>query len=141
MASVIYNDFKQRLISGEVDMDNDQIWCALFPSSYTPNNDTQGVWSDVSASEIAAGNGYAAGGTILTGVTVMVNMSTDKGIFDANDVTWPNSTITARYAVLYKKATATTSWLVAAFDFGADKASSNGDFTVQWNASGIIDLT
>jgi hypothetical protein len=140
MASVIYNSFKQRLMTGEVDMDNDQIWCALFPTAYSPNDDTQNVYADISASECAAGNGYVAGGTILTGVTVMLNLSTNKGILDANDVTWANSTITARFAVLYKKNASNNSWLVAAFDFGADKASSNGDFTVQWNASGIIDL-
>ncbi len=140
MASVIYNTFKQRLMTGEVDMDTDSIYCALFPVAYSPNIDTQSVWSDVSASECAAGSGYVAGGTILTGVTVMKNLTTDKGIFDANDVTWANSTITARYAVLYKSATPTTSWLIAAFDFGADKSSSSGDFTIMWNANGIIDL-
>lgn len=140
MASVVFNTFKQRLMTGEVDMDSDSIYVALFPNTFTPNVDTQSVWSDVSGDECAAGSGYVAGGTILTGVTVMKNLTTDKGIFDANDVTWASSTITARYAVLYKSDTPTTSWLIAAFDFTTDKSSSSGDFTIMWNANGILDL-
>lgn len=41
---------------------------ALVAASYTPNSGTGGhdEWADVSANEIAAGNGYAAGGYALT---------------------------------------------------------------------------
>ena len=54
-----------------------------------------------------------------------------------------NSTITARRAVLYDDSGATDAdkavllWV----DFGQDESSSNGDFTVQWNASGIATVT
>jgi len=141
MASVIYNTFKQRLMDGEIDFDNDQFYVCLLSNAYTANIDTQNVYSDISANEIS-GPGYVAGGTLLTGVTVTINLVSDKAILDANDVTWATSTITARYCNIYKHSgTSSTSWLVATFDFGSDKSSSSGDFTVQWNASGIIDLT
>jgi hypothetical protein len=141
MASVIYNTFKQRLMDGEVDFDTDQFYVFLSSNAFTPNADTQNVYTDVSASEITGVN-YVAGGTLLTGVTVTLNLSTDKAILTANNVTWASSTITARYCTIYKKAgSSPVSWLVASFDFGSDKSSSAGDFTVQWNASGIIDLT
>jgi hypothetical protein len=140
MASVIFNAFKQKLMVGEVDFDTDVFNVALLTSSFTPNIDTMMVWGDtgVSSNEIT-GVAYVTGGTVLAGMTVTLNTSTDKAILDATDVTWASSTITARYVAIYK-ATAPL-WLVAAFDFGADKSSNNGDFTVQWNASGIMDLT
>ena len=138
MASVIFNAFKQKMMVGECDLDTDQFYVALLSSSFTPNIDSQAIWGDVSSNEIT-GTAYVAGGTLLAGMTVTLNLSTDKAILDANDVTWASSTITARYVAIYKHTD--PKWLVAAFDFGADKSSSNGDFTVQWNASGIMDLT
>jgi hypothetical protein len=138
MASVIFNAFKQKLMVGETDLDTHTFNVALMTSSYTPNDDTQTIWSDISANEIS-GAGYVTGGTMLAGMTVTLNLSTNKAILDATDVTWASSTITARYVVIYKLVD--PKWLVAAFDFGSDKSSNNGDFTVQWNASGIMDLT
>jgi hypothetical protein len=43
------------------------IKCALVTSAYTPNYAVNGhaVWADVSANEIAAGNGYTAGGATV----------------------------------------------------------------------------
>ena len=63
----------------------------------------------------------------------------DEPFFDANDVTWATSTISAKFAVLYKFSS--PQWLIAAYDFGVEKSSSVGDFTIQWNVSGIMDLT
>jgi hypothetical protein len=140
MASVIFNAFKQKLMVGACDLDTDVFNVALLTNSFTPDIDTMMVWGDtgVSSNEITGVN-YVSGGTILTGMTVMLNTSTDKAILDATDVTWASSTITARYVAIYKATE--PKWLVAAFDFGSDKSSNNGDFTVQWNASGIMDLT
>lgn len=48
---------------------------ALVTSAYTPDNTDAGheVWADVSANEIAAGNGYTAGGVALTGVALSLS--------------------------------------------------------------------
>ena len=60
-------------------------------------------------------------------------------VFDAADVTWASSTITARYGVLYKDTgTSTTSPLIVLVDFGQNESSSNGNFTVQWSTQGIF---
>jgi hypothetical protein len=138
MASVIYDAFKQKVMDAEADLDSGTFYVALLSNAYSPNAKTHAVWSDISGSEIS-GTGYVAGGTLLAGMTVTLNTSTDKAVLSANNVTWPNSTITARYCAIYKYTA--PQWLVCAFDFGADKASNNGDFTIQWNASGILDLT
>ena len=63
--------------------------------------------------------------------------------FDADDVAWANSTITARYAVIYDATPAADAdkKLLAYVDFGADKSSSSGTFQITWNASGIFTVT
>lgn len=50
---------------------------ALVTSSYTPSDGDSGheVWADASANEIAAGNGYSAGGIALTSVSLALNGS------------------------------------------------------------------
>lgn len=112
---------------------------ALVTSSYTPNQDTHDFFDDVT-NEVS-GTGYTAGGATLGSQAVTQDDTDNEGVFDAADVTWSNSTITARGAVLYKSTgTASTSPLIAYFDFTEDKSSSSGDFTISWNAEGIINI-
>ena len=87
-----------------------------------------------------SGDGYNAGGAEAT--TKAVTEATKVTTFDADDVTWTSSTITARYSILYlSTGTAGTSYLIGYADFGEDKSSSSGDFTVAWDDSGILTLT
>lgn len=59
---------------------------ALVSSAWAPNDATNEVWADVSANEIAAANGYAAGGGALTGVTLNQTAGTVK--FTSNAFVW-----------------------------------------------------
>lgn len=91
-----------------------------------------------------------SGGTEPTWVTTSFRETADNTVvwvqfgsaviwLDADDVTWASSTITARYAVIYKDTgVATTSPLIGFVDFGQDESSSNGNFTIQWSANGIL---
>jgi len=141
MANAIYNRFKQGILAGDYDLDNAlvDINVALVTSTYTPDIDTHEDFADIT-NEVT-GTGYTAGGATLASKTVTKDTVDDEGVFDAADVTWSSSTITARGAVVYlDTGTAATSLLIAYFDFGADKVSSSGDFTIQWNAEGIINV-
>ncbi len=141
MPNVLFNSFKKRIMDGSIDLDSDTLKVALMAGSFVPDMDLHTFWSDVRANEVA-GTNYTAGGQVLAGKVVTQDNAADKAVFDANDVTWSASTITARYAVIYKDTGVTTSSpLICCFDFGADKSSSNGDFTIQWNASGILNLS
>jgi hypothetical protein len=145
MASVIYNSFKQLLMTGDVRLDgggSQAFKCMLVTSSYVPNIDTHTSYRDVT-NEVANGNGYTTGGASLSGITVTRDLTNDLGKWDATDVTWANSTITARGAILYRSdpSDQTTNWLICYFDFTTDKSSSSGDFTIQWNANGILNLS
>lgn len=139
MADVIYNSFKAKIMDGSIDLDTDTIKVMLVTSTYVANQDTHDFKDDIT-NEVS-GTGYTAGGAALAGKAVTADNTDNEGVFDANDVTWPSSTITARAAVLYKDTgVAATSPIIAYIDFLADKTSSNGDFTIAWNAEGIINL-
>lgn len=139
MADLIYNSFKRDIMNGGIDLDTDTIKVALVTSAYTPNEDTHDNFDDVT-NEVT-GTGYTAGGATLASVTVTADTTDNEGVFDAADVTWSTSSITARGAVIYKSTgTASTSKLICYLDFVTDKTSSSGDFVIQWGSEGILNL-
>lgn len=114
---------------------------ALMGSGFTPNQDTQDAWDDISANEIAAGSGYTAGGAALTESDPTYDSATNKTILDAADATWAASTITAYYAVIYKyDATASAAYLLGYVDFGGAVTSTAGEFKITWAADGVLYL-
>lgn len=139
MADVIYNSFKARIMDGTIDLDTDTIKVALVTSTYTPDQDAHEDFADVT-NEVT-GTGYTAGGETLANAAVSIDDTDNEGVFDADDVTWASSTITARGAVVYQSTgTAATSQLICYLDFGSDQSSIAGDFTIQWNSEGILNL-
>ena len=140
MADVIYNSFKRDIMNGALDLDTDTIKVMLVTSSYTPDQDAHTKRSDVTNEVV--GTGYSAGGAALANKAVTADNTDNEGVFDADDLTWSSSTITARGAVLYKSRGGASSAdeLLCYIDFGSDKSSSAGNFTLQWAAEGIINL-
>jgi hypothetical protein len=140
--TTVYGKLAVSVFNKEIDFDSDTIKVALVTSSYTPNQDTNQYWSDVVANE-ASGTGYTAGGATLASKTVVYDGPTNKTTFDAADVSWTTSTITARYAVVYDSSPATdaTRPLLCYVDFGSNQSSSAGTFTASWSASGIFTIT
>lgn len=140
MASIIYNRFFLNLATGKIVVGTDTFKVALVDSTYTPNKDHTDWASgrDPYDSEVT-GDGYTAGGAALTGATAAAVDASDLANIDASDLTWSTSTITARYAVIYDD-TLSNNDLCCCFDFGSDKASANGAFTLQWNTAGIMTL-
>jgi hypothetical protein len=125
----------------EADWNSDTVKTMLCTSTYTPNQDTHQYKSSVT-NEIT-GTGYTATGTTLTTPAVAYNTGTNVWSFDADDASWTTATITARYAVTYDSTPSTdaTRPLLSYVDFGADQSVTGATFTVQWNASGIINIT
>lgn len=127
-------------MNGAIDLDTDTIHVALVTSTYTPDQDAHDFFNDIT-NEVS-GTGYTAGGSALANKAVTADNTDNEGVFDADDVVWTTSTITARGAVLYKKrgGASTADELIAYIDFGADKISTAGSFTIAWNAEGILNL-
>jgi hypothetical protein len=79
------------------------------------------------ATNEVSGTGYSAGGGTLTNVTPTTSGTT--AFADFADLTFSTATITARGALIYND-TATGDPSVVVLDFGADKTSTAGDFTI-----------
>lgn len=123
-----------------VDLDGDTIKLSLHTSSYTPDQDAHDFYDDVT-NEVGASGTYSAGGATLS-VTLSQDNTDNEGVFDATDVSFTSATITARYAVIYKSTgTSSTSPLVCLIDFGSNKTSTDGTFTITFAAEGIINIT
>ena len=104
---------------------------ALYTSSATMSASTTAY---ATTNEVS-GTGYTAGGNTLTNVDPTTSGTT--ALTDFADTTWSSSSITARGALIYNSSTTAGSAnrAVAILDFGADKTSTSGDFTVQFPAA------
>ena len=97
--------------------------CAMYTNSASF---TAATTAYTSANEVT-GTGYVAKGNSLTNVTPVSTGTT--AFVDFGDATWSSSTITARGAMIFND-TATADPSVVILDFGSDKSSSAGDFTI-----------
>tara|TARA_R110001592_G_scaffold132413_2_gene346971 strand:+ start:2691 stop:3071 length:381 start_codon:yes stop_codon:yes gene_type:complete len=102
------------------------IKCALYTNAATLNATTAAyaVGNEVSNS----GTNYTTGGNTLTNVAISVDGTT--AIFDADNVTFANATISAQAALLYNANNANSA--IAVLDFGGVKTSTNGTFELQF---------
>tara|TARA_R110000751_G_scaffold52510_1_gene114456 strand:- start:1446 stop:1898 length:453 start_codon:yes stop_codon:yes gene_type:complete len=130
--------FKKELLFGAHDFDTssgDTIKLALYTSSATMSAATTAY---ATTNQVASGAGYTTGGNTLNSVDPTSSGTT--AFLDFDNSTWGSSTITARGALIYNSTPNTTSIsltnpAVVVLDFGADKSSSSGDFTVQFPAA------
>lgn len=136
MADAIYNQFKEFMADGTIDMDGDVFAISLHGSNFV-NDSADTHWADVSATQ-TSGTGYTDGGDSLDSVTWVLSGGVVE--FDADDASWTSATFTADFAVI-RSATASGDPLVCALDFGGTQSVNNGTFTVQFNSAGIIQLS
>lgn len=109
--------------------------CALYTDAAAPTQELANKAAvDTLCTEVAEAGNYVAGGATLANKAVTEAARVTK--FDADDVEWASSTITARYAVLYE-GTNILIWV----DFGENKSSENGTFKISWDAGGIFTIT
>jgi len=124
--------FKKELLYGAHDFDassGDTFKIALYTNSATLNASTTAY---ATTNEVS-GTNYTAGGQALTPVDPTSSGTT--ALTDFTDETWSNATITARGALIYNTTPNTTSIsltnpAVIVLDFGGDKTSTAGNFTV-----------
>ena len=125
ITSAICTSFKQELLVGTHDFTNttgDAFKLALYTSSATLGASTTAYTTTGEAS----GTNYSAGGSTLTNVTPFATGTT--AVVDFNDLTFSTATITARGCLIYNSTDSNKA--VAAIDFGGDKTSTAGDFTI-----------
>ena len=132
ISQAMATSFKQELLEAVHNFKNsggDTFKVALYTSSATLGASTTAysTTNEVSSS----GTNYTAGGNTLTRVDPSSSGTT--GFTDFADTTWSTATITARGALIYNSTDSNKA--VAVLDFGADKSSSGGDFTITFPAA------
>lgn len=118
--------FKKELLQGVHNLTNgtgNAFKMALYTNSATFNATTTAY---TTGNEVT-GTGYTAGGDALTNVTPTSTGTT--AFAEYGDIKWTTSTITARGALIYNDTAAGDPTLLV-LDFGSDKSSSAGDFSV-----------
>ena len=85
------------------------------------------------SNELSSGNGYTAGGKVLTPIVPATSGQTAYVSF--NNVTWNPASFTCRGALIYNS---TTGAAVAVLDFGNDKSASN-TFTITFPTANSTD--
>ena len=116
-----------------VDWAADTIKVALLKEAYTPLQDTDDFYTDVSAQEIT-GTGYTAGGATLASTTATYDAASNTVRLDAADTEWTAASFSAYYAVIYKDTgVAATSPVLAYVDFGELVTVSSGTFKLEWD--------
>lgn len=124
--------FKVGILDGDFDFGtgtSQTFKIALYTSAATLGAATTAY----TTSNEVVGTGYSAGGQNLT-ISQIPTSSGTTAFIDFSDVTWSTATITARGALIYL-ANGTTNPAVAVLDFGGDKTSTAGNFTIQFPAA------
>ena len=85
----------------------------------------------VTTGEVASSGSYVTGGTALTRIDPSLDSTT--GITDFADHSYTTATITARGALIYNDTDSNKA--VCALDFGGNKTSTAGTFTIQFPAA------
>lgn len=136
ITQTLTTSFKVQLLSGAQNFNTGTTKVykiALYTSSATLDATTT-TYSGTS-NEVANGGGYTTGGKTLTVSQIPTSTGTTAFI-DFSDVTWTAATITARGALIYNSTDDTT---VGVLNFGSDKISTDGDFTIIFPAATSTD--
>tara|TARA_R100000388_G_C7140136_1_gene109558 strand:- start:94 stop:540 length:447 start_codon:yes stop_codon:yes gene_type:complete len=124
--------FKQELLEGGHNFKNSGGHTFKL-AMYTNSASFTAATTAYTTSNEVSGSGYTAGGGTLTRVDPTTSSTT--AFTDFADLTFSNATVTARGALIYNTTTgggSSTTDTVVVLDFGGDKTSTAGDFTIQF---------
>ena len=124
--------FKQELLVGTHNFTastGDTFKLALYTNTAAFDASTTAY---TATNEVGNSGSYAAGGGSLVNVTPTTSGTT--ALTDFDDLAFTTATITARGALIYNSSAAGNP-TVCVLDFGADKTSTSGTFTIQFPAA------
>ena len=90
IVSTLSNRFKFKRDNKEIDMANDVFKAILMDTAFAFDPDTHALLADVTANQLASGNGYTQNDKALAGVTRLEDDTADR-----SRTTWTNVTFTA----------------------------------------------
>lgn len=127
----------KNLVEQEIGWVASSINVALMKGGWVIDQDAPETYLDVVADE-ATGIGYTQNGVAIPNRAVVLDPATNETRLIGDAVQWPNSTITARGAIIYMLFAPYA--LLGYVDFAADRASENGLFRIEWPATGVLRL-
>ena len=108
---------------------------ALFTSAYTPNANTDELYSSLAGEVSSVGTGYTTGGIAVTAGKTSGYVDTTNARLDANDLSLASASFTARWGVLYNTS---NSKIRGIYDFGGDKVVTTGTIAILWHSDGLL---
>ena len=123
--------FKKELLEGVHNFKNSG-GSTFKLAKYTNSASFTAATTAYTTSNEISGTGYTAGGASLTRVDPTTSSTT--AFTDFSDLTFSSSSLTARGALIYNDS-ASGDPTVVVLDFGSDKSSSSGDFTIVFPAA------
>ena len=133
ITQAVCNSFKRDVLQEGHQIKTDTLKIALFTSAASLSAGTS-VYS--TSNEVVSSGGYAPGGGTLTGVTISLGATSAAGgtaIIDFADISFTSTTFSARGALIYNSTNSNKA--IAVLDFGSDKVSTNGPFTISFPAA------
>jgi len=131
ITQAVCTSFKQEILVEGHDFTattGDTFKIALYSSSASLGASTTAYSS---TNEVSNSGTYTAGGGALTSVTPTTSGTT--ALCDFSDISFTSATITARGALIYN--TSASNKAVVVLDFGGDKTSTSGTFTISFPAA------
>lgn len=124
----VSNHAKYQLAKGNIDLSADTLKVILMNSAFTFDKDAHATLADVTASQIATGNGYTQDDKTLTTVVLAEDDTNDKASMTCDNPTWTASggDIGPTGAYIIYDDTTTDDTVIACVDFGTDYTISSG---------------
>lgn len=91
ITSILSNHYKKQLMDGNIDFSSDTFRMILMNNTFVFDRDSHATYSDVSADELAAGNGYALSGELLISGELTEDDANDRGKMTWSDASWTAS--------------------------------------------------
>jgi len=88
MSTTVSNMARLCLANGKIDFKVDSLKICLMESGFIFDPDNDSGWADISAEELATGNGYTRDTKVLAGVVITKNDVTNKAEITFNNVTF-----------------------------------------------------
>ena len=133
ITQAVCNSFKSDVLQEGHQIKTDTLKIALFTSAASLS---AGTAAYSTSNEVVSSGGYAPGGGTLTGVTISLGATSAAGgtaIIDFADISFTSTTFSARGALIYNSSNSNKA--IAVLDFGSDKVSTNGTFTISFPAA------
>ena len=133
ITQAVCNSFQPEVLQEGHNLKTDTIKIALFTSAASLS---AGTTAYSTANEVVSSGSYAPGGGTLAGATISLGATSATGgtaIIDFTDKSFVSTTFSVRGALIYNASNSNKA--VAVLNFGSDKVSTNGTFTISFPAA------